>query len=191
MNFMSAYNLKSALKRGVSYLEDVYGGAAIIMALMTPIIIGGLAFGAEVGGWELTKRQVQNAADTAAYAAATQVRSGMGSDVVAAAALAVAEVSGYKGDANGLSVENPPSSAPNAADGTDPNGDASYVYVTLSQTANRNFTKFFSANNSITIQSEALAHVQNGRPAFLLWRRRRPALSPRPAALTSLFRVAT
>ena len=69
---MSAFNLKSALKNGVAYLEDVYGGAAIIMALMTPVIIGGLAFGAEVGGWELTKRQQQNAADTAAFAAATR-----------------------------------------------------------------------------------------------------------------------
>lgn len=177
---MTTFKLKSALKSGVSYLEDVYGGAAIIMALMTPIIIGGLAFGAEVGGWELTKRQVQNAADTAAYAAATQVRSGMESDVVAAAALAVAEVSGYKGDAAGLSVENPPSSAPNAADGTDPNGDASYVYVTLSQTANRNFTKFFAANNSITIQSEALAHVQNGRPACVL------ALDPSASGAVSI-----
>ena len=168
MMFMSAFNLKSVLKNGVSYLEDVYGGAAIIMALMTPVIIGGLAFGAEVGGWELTKRQVQNAADTAAFAAATQVRSGYSQSVISAAATAVAEASGYDGDASGVHVENPPSTAPNAADGTNPNGNSSYVYVTLTQTAERNFTKFFASNDAVTFKSGALAKVENGRPACVL-----------------------
>lgn len=166
---MSAFNLKSALKNGAAYLEDVYGGAAIIMALMTPIIIGGLAFGAEVGGWELTKRQVQNAADTAAYAAATQVRSGYDNDTITAAALVVATDSGYKGGSDGLALEYPPSTAPNAVDGTDPNGDSSYVYVTLAQSEPRRFTKFFaSGSDAITISSSALAKVENGRPACVL-----------------------
>ena len=98
---MSRFNLKSALNNGAAYLEDVYGGAAIVMALMTPVIIGGLAFGAEVGGWELTKRQVQNAADMAAFAAGTQVRSGQDDATITAAALAVAEHSGYEGGSTG------------------------------------------------------------------------------------------
>ena len=165
---MSAFNLKSALKNGVAYLEDVYGGAAIIMALMTPVIIGGLAFGAELGGWELTKRQQQNAADTAAFAAATQVRSGKDLDTITAAAVAVAEVSGYSGDENGVLVESPPSTAPNAVDGTNPNGNAAYVYVELTQTAERVFTKFFARDNTVTFRSAALANIQNGRPACVL-----------------------
>ncbi|MEK7264504.1 MAG: pilus assembly protein TadG-related protein [Pseudomonadota bacterium] len=165
---MSAFNLKSALKSGAAYLEDVYGGAAIIMALMTPVIIGGLAFGAEVGGWELTKRQLQNAADTAAFAAATQVRSGRELDVITAAAVAVAEVSGYDGDEDGVLVESPPATAPNAVDGTNPNGRANYVYVTLTQTADRNFTKFFAADSTVTFRSAALVNVENGRPACVL-----------------------
>lgn len=166
---MTAFNLKSALKNGAAYLEDVYGGAAIIMALMTPIIIGGLAFGAEVGGWELTKRQVQNAADTAVYAAGTQVRSGYDVDTITAAALAVATESGYKGGSAGLSLEYPPSTAPNAVDGTDPNGDSSYVYVTLTQDEDRRFTKFFaSGSDTVTIGSAALAKIENGRPACVL-----------------------
>lgn len=165
---MSAFNLKSALKNGVAYLEDVYGGAAIIMALMTPVIIGGLAFGAEIGGWELTKRQVQNAADVSAYAAGTQVRSGADADTILAAATLIAEQSGYKGGEDGIVVESPPSTAPNAVDGSDPNGDSSYVYVTLTQTEERRFTKFFSNGDDISIQSAALAHVENGRPACVL-----------------------
>lgn len=165
---ISAKSFKKALNSAAAYIDAVYGGAAIIMALMTPVLIGGLAFGAEIGGWELTKRQVQNAADMAAYAAGTQVRSGEDNDTITAAALAVAQQSGYKGGDEGIVVESPPSSAPAAADGTDPNGNAAYVYVTLTQTAERNFTKFFASDSSVTFSSSALAHIENGRPACVL-----------------------
>jgi Flp pilus assembly protein TadG len=116
---MTHPSLISRLKNGAAFLEDRYGGAAIVMAPMTPIIIGGLAYGAEVGGWQMTKRQIQNAADTAAFAAATQVRSGEDAATTTAVAKAVAEVSGYDGGSAGITVQHPPSTAPNAADGTD------------------------------------------------------------------------
>jgi Flp pilus assembly protein TadG len=161
-------NLKKQLRLGAAFLEDCGGGAAIIMGLMTPIIIGGLAFGAEVGGWELTKRQTQNAADTAAYAAGTQVRSGEDIDAITQAATLVAQESGFKGGSDGVVVEHPPATAPVAADGSDPNGDNDYVYVTLTQTAERNFTKFFSSSDSVTFQSSALAMIESGRPACVL-----------------------
>lgn len=164
----SARKFKWLLKSGGAYLEDVYGGAAIIMALMTPIIIGGLAFGAELASWELTKRQVQNAADVAAFAAGTQVRTGETGARIVTAALSVAVDSGYTGGSGGIIVEAPPSSAPNAADGTNPNGNAAYVYVMLTETANRNFTKFFSNSSTVTISSAALAHVESGRKACIL-----------------------
>lgn len=164
-----AFNLKSKLKLGGAFLEDRYGGAAIIMAFMTPIIVGGLAFGAEVGGWELTRRQVQNAADVAAFAAGTQVRSGQ-HDVAVLSDFAenVADQSGYKGGSEGIVVEYPPATAPNAANGADPNGDGRYVYVTLSQNSNRVFTKMFAANSSVNFTSGALAFIEAGRPACVL-----------------------
>lgn len=74
---MNERSLRVFMTLGARFRDDLYGGAAIVMVVMTPIIIGGLAYGAEIGGWELTKRQVQNAADIAAYAAGTQVRSGV------------------------------------------------------------------------------------------------------------------
>lgn len=165
---MTAFNLKSKLRLGAAFLKDRHGGAAIIMGLMTPIIIGGLAFGAEVSGWELAKRQTQNAADTAAFAAGTQVRSGASAATIESAAEAVAEASGFDGGADNVDIEYPPATAPLAADGSDPNGDNDYVYVTLTQTAERNFTKFFSSTDSVTFQSSALAHVESGRPACVL-----------------------
>lgn len=74
-------NGKKTSRRAIlAYLEDRRGGAAIVMALLTPLLIGGLAFGAEVGFWELEKRKLQNAADTAAHAAGTQLRSGITND---------------------------------------------------------------------------------------------------------------
>ena len=164
----SAFILKKHFKNGAAYLNDVYGGAAIIMALMTPVIIGGLAFGAEVGGWELTKRQIQNATDTAAYAAGTQLRSGESVANITAAAVVVAADSGYSGGVNGVTVESPPATSPNAVDGANPNGDNSYLYVTLTQTAPRNFTRFFANNSTVTFVSSALAKVESGRPACIL-----------------------
>ncbi len=165
---MAAFKIKSALKSGASYLNDVYGGAGIIMALMTPVIIGGLAFGAELGGWELTRRQVQNAADTGAFAAGTQVRSGRPYSNVKAAAIAMATASGYKGGATNVIVESPPATAPNTALGVDPNGNAAYVYVQLTQTAPRSFTKFFATDRVVTFRSSAIAHIESGRPACVL-----------------------
>lgn len=165
---MTAFNLKSKLRLGAAFLKDRHGGVAIIMGLMTPIIIGGLAFGAEVSGWELAKRQTQNAADTAAFAAGTQVRSGASAATIESAAEAVAEASGFDGGADNVDIEYPPATAPLAADGSDPNGDNDYVYVTLTQTAERNFTKFFSSTDSVTFQSSALAMIESGRPACVL-----------------------
>ncbi|MCB2097181.1 MAG: hypothetical protein KDE05_06065 [Parvularculaceae bacterium] len=169
---MSLIKLKTRFKNGAAYLEDVYGGAAIIMALMTPVIIGGLAFGAEVGGWELMKRRIQNAADISAYAAGTQIRSGKSGSALDAAALEVATESGYTGGSTGLQIEHPPSSAPLVPDsqnpGTmvDPNGDNEYVNVILTETVKRNFTRYFArGSNSISIVSAAVARIQNGRPA--------------------------
>lgn len=175
MTNMPALNLKSAWKNGVAYIENVHGGAAIIMALMTPVIIGGLAFGAEVGGWELTKRKIQNAADIAAFAAGTQIRSGKSGSDLDIAALEVAEESGYKSGSSGLEVQYPPTSAPlvndslNPGTTVDPNGDSEYVYVVLTETVQRNFTRYFSgASTSVNIVSEAVARIQNGRPACVL-----------------------
>ena len=166
---MSTVDLKSKLKSGAAFLEDVYGGAAIIMALMTPIIIGGLAFGAEVGGWEMTKRKLQNAADIAAFAAGTQVRAGKTQSELVAAAESVASQSGYEGGTTGVTVEYPPSTAPIASDGTDPTGDNRFVYVTLTQSERRIFTRYFArGSDAISLSTAALARIENGRPACVL-----------------------
>jgi len=54
-----------------SLTDDRRGNVAIIAALAMPALLGFLGLGAEVGSWYSGKRALQNAADSAAIAAAT------------------------------------------------------------------------------------------------------------------------
>ena len=49
---------------------DQCGTVAVMMALLFPIVVGGLGLGFEISNWYLNTRSMQNAADTAAMAAA-------------------------------------------------------------------------------------------------------------------------
>ncbi|MEQ8936835.1 MAG: pilus assembly protein TadG-related protein, partial [Amphiplicatus sp.] len=66
--------IKNHMRR---YFADRRGGAALTLALLTPFIVGGLAFGAELGLWEQSRRKLQDAVDLSAHAAGTQLRSGV------------------------------------------------------------------------------------------------------------------
>src|SRR6185437_7359321 len=50
---------------------DQRGTIAVIMAFLLPILVGGLGLGFEVSNWYLQTRAMQNAADAAVIAAAT------------------------------------------------------------------------------------------------------------------------
>lgn len=160
--------LKNQLKAVSAFAQDRNGGAAIVMGVAIPVVIGGLAFGSEVAYWEFARRELQNQADTAAFAAGTQVRSGKTADDAETAAKYVAVASKFKGDVDDITVEYPPSTAPLTADGTDPNGDNSYVYVTINDAIPRRFTKFFAATGDVSIAAEAIARIESGRPACIL-----------------------
>ena len=54
---------------------DNKGNVSIVVALCLPMVIGGAAFGIEVGYWRYDQVRVQQAADVAAYAAAVVKRS--------------------------------------------------------------------------------------------------------------------
>jgi len=59
------------LARAVELPHDRRGTAAILFALSMPMLIGGLGLGFEVSNWYMVQRGMQNAADAAALAAAT------------------------------------------------------------------------------------------------------------------------
>ena len=150
--------------------SDRKGSTAVAMAVLTPVIVAGLAFGSEAGYWELTQRRLQNAADTAAYSAGTQLRSGADDDVVEEAALLVANQSGFTlslkdqagvaGATGWLQVTSPPTTGDYA-------GDANALHVAMLTRVDRQFSKLF-IKDVVTISTEATALVNNGRPACVL-----------------------
>jgi Flp pilus assembly protein TadG len=158
---ISPKRISSPRKQALRFLEDRRGGAAIVMTLLAPVLIGGMAFGAELGFWELEKRKIQNAVDTAAHAAGTQLRSGLTDDyALKAIARNVAEVGGYEGGAAGITVVQPPASGAYS-------GNANALRVTLNHEVPRTFSKVFSQDPvAFTVSSTAL--VSAGRPACVL-----------------------
>src|SRR5207237_5395052 len=75
------------------------GTVAVMMALAFPILIGAFGLGFEVTNWYLKSRSMQNAADAAVIAAATNDSSNY--DVEAAA---VATLYGYTDGVNNVTV---------------------------------------------------------------------------------------
>ena len=155
-------NLEKIFKQDFisSLLEDRKGTTAITMALISPLIFAGLAFGSEYGYFEHSKRRLQNAADTAAFAAGTQLRSGLGQSEMEYAATLIAEDSGYDNSVGTLTLVSPPTTGAYA-------GDNDAVHVTLSQPVDRRFSKIYDSSEfRLTVQSTVL--VRNGRPACIL-----------------------
>ncbi|MGE0408173.1 MAG: pilus assembly protein TadG-related protein [Amphiplicatus sp.] len=151
------------------FAGDRRGAAAIVMALLMPILIGALAFGAEAGYWEFSRRHLQDAADVSAHAAATQLRSGVKSNsALKAVAKPVAERGGYHLGEAGITVATPPTSGAYA-------GNASAVQVFLDNAIPRRFTGIFT-QTPVAFTVSAVALVSNGRPACIL------ALNPTASA---------
>ena len=141
------------------FANDTSGAVAIMAALAFPVLIGGMALGAEASFWYLTQRKLQQAADLAAYAAAVQLRSGREEDEMWPAARAVAE-------ANGLqpSDEWDPHYPPSRGVRQD-NRNAVELILLRQQT--RYFTLIYSPD-PVAISARAVAEVRGGGDACLL-----------------------
>ena len=67
----SVFGLRSGL-RAFAANED--GASIIVIGLTLPVLVGAMGLAAEVGYWRQHQRDMQNAADAAAIAAATVFR---------------------------------------------------------------------------------------------------------------------
>ena len=76
----------SALRKFRRALANTGGNVAVMTALLSPAIIGGLGLGAETSYWYVTQRGLQNAADEAAIAAATNASTSYDKEAKAVAA---------------------------------------------------------------------------------------------------------
>ena len=75
------------------------GNVAIITAILLPVLIGGFGIGFETAGWYQTQRSMQNAADSAAIAAATN-----GGTTYSGEANAVTTAYGFTNGSAGVTV---------------------------------------------------------------------------------------
>src|SRR5688572_28871810 len=82
-----------------NFCRDRRGNIAIIAGIAMPVVVGSLGIGAEVASWYGGKRALQNAADTAAIAAATNA-----SEDYAEEARAVAARYGFVHGVDGVNV---------------------------------------------------------------------------------------
>jgi Flp pilus assembly protein TadG len=91
---------------------DRRGNIAVMMAFLLPVIVGFLGLGFEVSDWYLQTRYMQNAADSAAVAAATAAIMNTNSSTYAAEAKAVTAKYGFVDGTNNVTVT--PSTSPPA-----------------------------------------------------------------------------
>lgn len=82
------------------FRRDRMGNVAVTAALVAPVLLGSVGMGAEVATWYGDKRAMQNAADSAAVAAASNATSGQFADE----ARAVAASYGFEDGEGGVAV---------------------------------------------------------------------------------------
>ncbi len=103
-----AVRRSAAIKQLRAFLKNEDGASIIIIALTLPALIGAFGLAAEVSYWRLHHRDMQNAADAAAIAAATN-----GGSSYANEANAVAAQYGFQNGASSITVTvSNPSTAP-------------------------------------------------------------------------------
>jgi hypothetical protein len=143
------------------------------MALMSPVLIGGMALGAETGYWYFTQRKLQHAADVAAHAAGIRKRVGDTQGGVKAAALQVASTSGFLPIKDTTSTTEPADSrVVNLAVNSPPEsgsliGQSEAVEVIISETKPRLLSSIFS-KEPVYIVARAVAELTGGTPACVV-----------------------
>jgi Flp pilus assembly protein TadG len=91
---------------------DQRGNIAVMMAFLLPVLLGFLGLGFEAGQWYLRTRYMQNAADSAAIAAATAAVMNTNSSTYVAEAQAATALYGFVDGTNNVTVT--PSTSPPA-----------------------------------------------------------------------------
>lgn len=154
----------SALAFSREFRSDAGGAAAVIAAILFPVLIGGMGLSAETGYWYMKQRKLQHAADTSAHAAGARKRAGDSKAQIDAAALNIARNTGLSASLGAVAVNTPPVSGAKA-------GSGDSVEVILTEVHPRLFSSVFS-NEPVTIRTRAVASIVQGSKGCVL------ALSP-------------
>ena len=136
------------------------GSVAILTALTFPILVGGMALGAEASFWYLSQRKLQQASDLAAYSAAVQVRRLGPRTAMEASAQTAASGSGMDADLDVLSLVYPPQSGSRT-------GDDRAVEVLITRQQPRFFSLIYS-DKPVEMSARSVAEVRTIGEACLL-----------------------
>jgi len=147
------------------------GNIAIIAGICMPALVGFCGMGADAGYWFYKNRQLQAAADIAAFDG-TVVINGNGSvSAVTAAATSGATSNGWSSTNGTITVNDPPTS------GTHQNNQS--VEVILTENVPRYFTAMFSSS-TVQLYARAVGTAQGSHTACVI------ALSPTASAAISV-----
>ena len=150
----------SALVFSRKFRGDASGAAAVVAAVLFPVLIGGMGLSAETGYWYTKQRKLQHAADTSAHAAGARKRAGDDKAQIDAAALNIARNSGLSTSLGSIAVNTPPVSGAKA-------GSGDSVEVILTEVHPRLFSSVFSSE-PVTIRTRAVASIVQGSKARVL-----------------------
>jgi Flp pilus assembly protein TadG len=134
---------------------DRAGGIAVMTALSLSSLVGAAGLGTEAGLWYVAKRDMQSAADTAAYSASSALMAGQNTTNAALAAKAVTARYGFANGTGGVvvTVNSPPESGSYTT-------NSSAVEVIVQQPQTLLFSSLFLASSpTISARAVGLAGV--------------------------------
>lgn len=130
-----ASTVRRSARLAAGWLGSPRGNVALLFALLTPMAIGGAGLATEVGVWYHRHLELQSAADSAAYAAAIELRAGGSQANYTQEALQAAQASGFDPSQGSITVNNPPQSGSHQTDQA--------VEVLISERVPRFFSSIF------------------------------------------------
>ncbi len=160
--------LRNAARRFLGFARDLQGdqsgAAAVVIAVIFPILVGGMGLGAETGYWYVTQRKLQHAVDVSAHAGGARLRAGDSKSQIDAAARNIALNTGLSASVGTILVNSPPAQGSKV-------GDTRSLEVILTEVHPRLFSSVFSST-PVTVNTRAVVSIVANSKACVL------ALSP-------------
>lgn len=144
-------------RRSKTFSRAERGAAAVFFALSSPVWIGGLAFGVEVGSWYYYHHKVQGVADMLALGVAGRVATIASQDELELLKTRILFWERFDGVVTRLNVSGGPIYK-----------NPVIVDAAVSMTVQRHFTKIFSSSDSFQMEASAMAEAQQNSPACVL-----------------------
>ena len=152
--------IKRLTNKITRFRSSTYGGVAAVVAILSPVLIGGMGLGAETGYWYLTARKLQNAADVAAHGTALRANQGDQEAALQNMADYIVGESDVNMTQSAVAVNRPPLSGAYIEDGN-------AVEIVVTQTVPRMFSAIYD-NTPLDLSARAVATALSGGTGCVL-----------------------